>query len=245
MPAKALQRKRGGKWYCPSNELGLSRSDLFIQTKFTSYDGQDPNRLPYDEDASLEDQVLQSLDVSLRNLRTDYIDSFVLHSPMESHEDTMRVWRVLEQKVEEGSIRQIGISNCYKMEHFKILWEDAEIKPAVLQNRFYAESGFDVELRKFCAEKDIWYQSFWTLTSETTHERLGSAELRELAEDKGLTPQTLMYAYMMEIGHTPLCGTTSEAHMLEDVAVMERIQGGEDILNGEEIDAMTDLLGIE
>ena len=34
-------------------ELGLSRSDLFIQTKFTSIDGQDPNNIPYDKHAPL------------------------------------------------------------------------------------------------------------------------------------------------------------------------------------------------
>lgn len=226
-------------------QLGLSRSDLFIQTKFTSYNGQDPNRVPYDENAPLEDQVLQSLEVSLRNLRTEYIDSLVLHSPMETHEDTMRVWRVLEEKVEEGTIRQLGISNCYDIDHFKSLYRDAEVKPAVLQNRFYSDSGFDVELREFCADNDIWYQSFWTLTSRTTHARLGSEEIADLAKSKGLTPQTLMYAYMLEQNYLPLCGTTSQKHMHEDVAVMERIQGGEQVLNEDEMLMMSTSLGIE
>ena len=34
-------------------------------------------------------------------------------------------------------------------------------KPAVLQNRFYADSGYDVKLRKLCLEKNIVYQSFF------------------------------------------------------------------------------------
>jgi len=78
-------------------ELELSRSDLFIQTKFTSFDGQDPNRVPYDKDAPLEDQVLQSVEVSLKNLRTTYIDSLVLHSPMNTHEVSgmnQSLWRI-------------------------------------------------------------------------------------------------------------------------------------------------------
>jgi len=37
---------------------GISRQDLFIQTKFTSLDGQDTSKpLPYDANASLEEQV--------------------------------------------------------------------------------------------------------------------------------------------------------------------------------------------
>jgi len=225
-------------------ELGLSRSDLFIQTKFTSLDGQDPNRVPYDKDASLEDQVYQSIEESLRNLRTEYIDSFVLHSPMRNHEETMRVWRVLEEKVDDGVIRQLGISNCYDIQYFEMLYEDSRIKPAVLQNRFYSDSDFDVDLRKFCAGNDIRYQSFWTLTSKTTRHNLQKSAVKEMAEDKGLTPQTLMYVYMMELGHTPLSGTTSRKHMLSDVAVMERIQAGETILSEEELEQMSELLEI-
>ena len=41
--------------------IGLSREDIFIQTKFTSLDGQDLNNLPYERDAKLEDQVRQSI----------------------------------------------------------------------------------------------------------------------------------------------------------------------------------------
>jgi aryl-alcohol dehydrogenase-like predicted oxidoreductase len=36
---------------------GIPREDLFLQTKFTSLDGQDPNNIPYDPNAALPDQV--------------------------------------------------------------------------------------------------------------------------------------------------------------------------------------------
>ena len=60
----------------------VHREDLFLQTKFTSLNGQDPMRIPYDAGAPLEEQVRQSLAKSLQNLRTDYLDSLILHSPM-------------------------------------------------------------------------------------------------------------------------------------------------------------------
>jgi len=65
-----------------------------------------------------------------------------------------------------------------------------------------------------------------------------------MAKEKGLTPQTLMYAYMMSLGHTPLDGTTNKGHMMEDVAVMERFQHGEKVLSEDEVDMMTRALGI-
>lgn len=151
---------------------------------------------------------------------------------------------MFEKLVDEGKVLKLGISNCYKPKRFRMLYDDARVKPSVLQNRFYSDSGFDVELREFCAEAGIVYQSFWTLTSQTTQHGLRKERIQEIANEKELTPQTLMYAFMMGLGHTPLCGTTSKAHMLEDVAVMERIQGGEEILDNEELDEIAFLLGI-
>ena len=54
-----------------------------------------------------------------------------------------------------------------------------------------------------------------------------------------------MYAFLMSLGYvTPLSGTTSPVHMMEDVAIMERIQGGEAIFETEEeLKHMAQLLG--
>lgn len=115
-------------------------------------------------------------------------------------------------------------------------------KPRVLQNRFYADSNFDVDLREFCKENDILYQSFWTLTAN--RRALASQQIKDIAKSKELTPQTLMYAFMMTLGHTPLSGTTSASHMKEDMSVMKRIVGGEPIFNASELETMASLLGI-
>ena len=59
---------------------GVKRESLFLQTKFTSVNGQD-HRTPYDVTADLTTQVAQSFDSSLSHLHTDYLDSYVLHGP--------------------------------------------------------------------------------------------------------------------------------------------------------------------
>eukprot|EP00984_Skeletonema_dohrnii_P019955 scaffold9647_cov72-Skeletonema_dohrnii-CCMP3373.AAC.1 len=46
----------GEGWKEAAAKLGLTRSDFFLQTKFTSLDGQDPNKIPYDELETLEHQ---------------------------------------------------------------------------------------------------------------------------------------------------------------------------------------------
>jgi hypothetical protein len=59
----------GDGWKAAAADLGLKRGDLFLQTKYTPYPGQDPKRVPYDPASSLEEQVQQSLSVSLSNLQ--------------------------------------------------------------------------------------------------------------------------------------------------------------------------------
>ena len=57
------------------------------KTRYTSIDGQDTSQpLPYDPKASIPEQVRQSIATSLKNLRTEYIDSVVLHSPLRTRQ---------------------------------------------------------------------------------------------------------------------------------------------------------------
>jgi diketogulonate reductase-like aldo/keto reductase len=234
----------GNGWTAAAQELGLKRQDIWLQTKFTGLGGQDPNNLPYDRDAPLSEQITTSLQVSLKNLKTDYLDSWVMHSPMETNEETLQAWRVMEEFVDKGQVKQLGISNCYDFHKFETLYQQARIKPKVLQNRFYAESNFDTELRQFCKEHAIHYQSFWTLTAN--RKALATKEVMDLAAQHGLTAQTYLYAFLMSLGYvTPLSGTTSPTHMAEDVAVMERMQGGEVFFHDDlELRHFAELLGM-
>eukprot|EP00980_Cylindrotheca_fusiformis_P007072 scaffold1482_cov120-Cylindrotheca_fusiformis.AAC.14 len=231
-------------WSSAAKDLGLERSDIWLQTKYTSVGGQDPTNFPYDPSSPIEEQVRSSLDVSLKNLKTTYLDSWVMHSPMKTMEKTMKAWRAMEEAVDQGKVRQLGMSNCYTLEEFKSIYQQARIKPAVLQNRFYADSDFDTELRKFCKDAGIQYQSFWTLSAN--RHALNKPEVKQMAKQRGLTPQTFLYAFLMSLGYvTPLDGTTNQAHMTEDVALMKRLQGGEKLFDGEsELRQFAKLLGM-
>ena len=91
----------GNGWKAAADELGLQRSDIYLQTKYTPYPGQDPKNVPYDHTAPIEEQVKQSLAVSLKNLHTGYLDSLVLHSPLDSVEkqwNTGESWNPLSTK---------------------------------------------------------------------------------------------------------------------------------------------------
>jgi diketogulonate reductase-like aldo/keto reductase len=197
----------------------LARTDLYLQTKFTPLSGQDPARIPYDPKASLAEQVRQSLAVSLRNLGTDYLDCLVLHSPLPSRRRTQEVWRTMESMVESREVRQLGISNCYRLEELAALFDSARYKPAVVQNRFYADTGYDREIRAFCRQHGMIYQCFWTLTANP--QVLAHRTVRELATKHRRTPAQLLFRYLTQNDIVPLTGTRSEIHMREDLAIFD------------------------
>jgi diketogulonate reductase-like aldo/keto reductase len=198
---------------------GLTRADLYLQTKFTSVSGQDPAQTPYDRNARISEQVAQSFAASLRNLQTDYLDCLVLHSPLATMRETVVVWRAIEQLVDTGGVKAIGISNCYRPEQIATLYELARIKPAVVQNRFYAETHYDREIRDFCHKHNIIYQSFWTLTANP--KLLTHAAIKTLASKYSRTAAQILYRYLTQIDIVPLTGTRSEVHMRDDLAIFE------------------------
>jgi diketogulonate reductase-like aldo/keto reductase len=143
----------------------VRREELFLQTKFTSLQGQDPAQVPYDVQAPLTDQVNQSFNKSLLNLRTSYVDSLILHSPMQTMEETLTVWNEFESFHKQGRVRYLGLSNCYDLSMLTKIYNSVSIKPTFLQNRFYHQTGYDQDIRAFCRANSIHYQSFWTLSA--------------------------------------------------------------------------------
>jgi diketogulonate reductase-like aldo/keto reductase len=198
---------------------GIDRSELYLQSKFTSLSGQDPMQVPYDPNASLSEQVTQSFQTSLKNLQTTYLDCLVLHSPLANPQQTMEVWQAMEQIFHSGGVKQLGISNCYDLQQFELLYRNATIKPAVIQNRFHAQTGYDRATRDFCREHRIIYQSFWTLTANP--DVLAHATLQTLAAKYRRSAAQLFFRYLSQIDIIPLTGTTSESHMREDLAIFD------------------------
>jgi len=198
---------------------GLAREDLYLQTKFTPLAGHDPARVPYDSAAALDEQVAQSFETSLRNLDTSYVDCLILHSPVPDPRQLAAVWGAMEAIAGSGRARQLGISNCYSVEYLEMLCGAATVGPAVVQNRFYAATGYDSELRRSCKAQGIVYQSFWTLTANP--ELLACEEIAQAARRHGRTPAQVLFRFLTQEGAVPLTGTQSEVHMREDLAIFE------------------------
>ena len=200
-----------------------------IQTKFTSIHGQDPNKMPYDPHLSITDQVHTSIKSSLHNLRSSpdsssadstIINCLVLHSPLPTIAETLEAWRTFESYVPH-KIRNIGISNT-PIGTLEKLYEAAKVKPAVVQNRFYPDTQFDKDVRAFCVEKGIIYQSFWTLSANPKIVR--GAEVGAVCQALGLNSvQEAMYCLTLALDNVVvLNGTKNQEHMRRDLEAVEK-----------------------
>jgi len=198
----------------------IRRDELFIQTKFTYRDGQD-HRLPYDPHADPATQVRQSLASSLEHLQVTSVDSYLLHGPSRRRGLGVvdrEVWRTMEELQRAGKTRLVGVSNV-ALDQLEELWEFAAVKPAIVQNRCFARTRWDADVRAFCRDHGIVYQGFSLLTANVTE--LRHPAFREIVSRTRATPAQVVFRFAMQIGMQPLTGTTDAAHMREDLAARD------------------------
>ena len=207
---------------------GIKRDALFLQTKFTSVDGQG-GRTPYDASADLATQVRQSFDSSLTHLGTEYVDSYVLHAPMSRRGlgvADWEVWAAMEGLYQSGKTRMIGVSNITAGQLAQ-LCEQANVKPMVVQNRCFAALAWDKQVREICQAKGIVYQGFSLLTAN--REVLVDREIQAIAKRLGTGPAQIIFRFAMQVGMLPLTGTTSQQHMKEDLQAEQLALSSEEI----------------
>lgn len=135
--------------------------------------------------------------------------------------ETQQAWRAMESHV-PTKVRSLGISNIYHPEILRALYNFATVKPSVVQNRFYPDTGYDGGIRAFCSEKGIVYQSFWTLTANP--HLLRSRVVGALAEKVGVSKPVALYALVLGLGRVSvLDGTTKAERMREDLDGLHKV----------------------
>ncbi|KAH9858850.1 Aldo/keto reductase [Lenzites betulinus] len=207
----------GAALHTLQTEHGIRREELFIQTKYTPIGGQDQSQpLPYDPQTDIETQIHASVKTSLANLRTTYLDSLLLHSPLRTLPQTLTAWRTLVGLQQSGVVRKIGVSNTYDVSILEALERDGGRRVDVVQNRWYEGNDWDNDVWAYCQKHGVQYQSFWTLSGSPS--LLKHTSIRAICEAKGCTPAQAVFRFAQLHGITPLSGTTNDKHMEEDVS---------------------------
>lgn len=154
-------------------ESGIAREDIFITTKVWN-------------DEQGYESTLKAFDESLKKLKMEYIDLYLIHWPVKDR--SLDTWKALEKLYEDGVVRAIGLSN-YKIRHIKEILAVCNVKPTLNQVEFHPRLQH-AELHQFCKKNQIQLQAWAPLMQG---EALFIPEIVEISQKYDKTPaQTLI-----------------------------------------------------
>lgn len=131
-------------------DIGLKREDIFITTKIGNSQQEEGN-------------INEQINISLRNLQTDYVDCWMMHWPYSSPNNLSLTFIDTYHKMEKvylnGKVRAIGMAN-FRVRHFKKLWEAGiDITPHCVQFEHHPLRTAD-DILEFCTANNIAVQAY-------------------------------------------------------------------------------------
>jgi len=135
--------------------LGNRRKDAVVVTKF----GVGYKEAPNFRDSSRQ-RVTASIDKSLQNLNTDYVDVYMVHWPDVNtpFEETLRA---LDDLVQQGKARAVGISN------FRLSQIEESVRTRRVDVAQYCWNLFDRRMQKeiypYCRDQNIGVMAYGSL----------------------------------------------------------------------------------
>jgi diketogulonate reductase-like aldo/keto reductase len=196
---------------------GIRREDMFVTSKLWN-------------DKHAPADVIPTFKESLRDLRLEYLDLYLIHWPFPNHhapgvdvtsrsanarpyihEEFMATWRELEKLVDLGLVRHIGTSNV-SIAKLKLLLRDARIKPAA--NEMELHPCFQQpELFKFVVDAGIVPIGFAPIGSPTRPDRdktpddavdIEEPAIQAVAKRLGVHPATVCVKWAVQRGQVPI-----------------------------------------
>lgn len=177
---------------------GISREEIFITTKLWNGDHDNPEG---------------ALEESLKKLQLDYVDLYLIHWPVPERNKT---WKMLEQFLEEGKCRAIGVSN-FTIRHLEELLKQSKIIPAVNQVEF-TPYLFQKELLEYCKSKGIQLEAYSPLTRGI---KLKDPKLVEMANRYNKTPAQILLRWNSQHGVVVIPKSTRKERILENSDIFD------------------------
>ena len=185
-------------------ESGIPREQFFLASKVWK------TEMGYE-------QTKEAFARTLQNLKTDYLDLYLIHWPLPTPEETewkkldLDTWRAMEELYREGKVRAIGLSN-FLPHHIENILKNCEVMPMV--NQLELHPGYmQAAAVYYCREHDIRVQA-WSPLGRT---RVLKDELIvNLAEKYQVSPARLCLRFELQKGMIPLPKSSSLERMKEN-----------------------------
>ena len=196
---------------------GVPRKNLFITTKLWNTNHS-------------YDLTLRSFDESMEKLGLEYLDLFLIHWPnpiaFRDHweEANAESWKAMEELVEAGRIRAIGISN-FRPHHIEALLKTAKIIPHVNQIRLCPGDTQD-ETVAYCRSRQMVIEAYSPLG---TGRIFDVPEMQALAEKYGRSIAQICIRWSLQRGYLPLPKSVTPERIRENLQVFDFELAEEDV----------------
>lgn len=201
------------------------REDLFIQTKISDNNAcaNEPLKGVYFNPNSkfmqkhtAEEIVREKVSISLRELRTDYIDSLLIHYPFPGY--YVDVWEAMIKLKKEGIVRYIGVSNFHER-HINTLIEETGICPEI--NECYASPiAIKQSIVDYCNEKNCLFMTYSPL-KDVPAGRINVEKIKPLMEKYGKSLAQIIIRWNIDRGCVPLPKTQNPKRLVENFSVFD------------------------
>ncbi|HSM43957.1 MAG TPA: aldo/keto reductase [Acidimicrobiia bacterium] len=182
----------------------VPRDEIFVTTKLVN--GQHGY-----------ERALAGFDASMRRLRIDVIDLFLIHWPLPMFDQYVETWRAFEQLLDDGRVRSIGVSN-FKIEHLERLADETDITPALNQVELHPEFPQE-ELRAYHDAHGIVTESWGPLGQNRG--LLEDARVVSIAEEKGRTPAQVVLRWHVQVGNVVIPKSVTPHRIRENIDVFD------------------------
>ncbi|HJC33844.1 MAG TPA: aldo/keto reductase [Candidatus Mediterraneibacter faecipullorum] len=186
-------------------ESGIPRREFFIASKLW-------------KDEMGYENVKSAFERTLNNLRTDYLDLYLIHWPLpepgykEWRQLDKETWRAMEELYEAGKIRAIGLSN-FLPHHIENILKDCRVRPAVDQIEYHP--GYSQEaVVNYCRERGILVQAWSPIGRSRV---LDEPLVKELAAKYDVSPAQICLKFAVQRNIIPLPKSSSGDRMRENL----------------------------
>ena len=203
---------------------GVLREELFLTSKL------------WVQDAGYE-AAKKAIDNSLRNLQTDYLDLYLIHRPFG---DYYGAWRAMEEAVDAGKLRAIGLSN-FDPARVMDLTLNNRITPAVDQvecHPFYQQE----DTRRFLQEQGVVMEA-WASFAEGKKQIFQNETLRNIGAKYGKSSAQVILRWNIQRGIVPLAKSVHLERMEQNLDVFDFTLSDDDMLAISQLDEGQTLFG--